>query len=128
MTSSLVGSPAAAVNPEHHGQILRAGGRVHIEHLTFVRRGVRDIECHTLGVRFGDTRDGDEEQAGEVFHRVLRPRSLKRRHVVGRESNLLRDGTQLRRVFWIAFGGRRRLRQIVAKRCHHACCDENSRR
>ncbi len=47
----------------------------------------------------------------EVVHEAL----LKRCDVLGRESNLLRDGTQLHGVFWIAFGRRRRLWKVVAK-------------
>jgi hypothetical protein len=35
--------------------------------------------------------------------------------VLGQESNLLRDGTQLHGVFWIASGRRRRLSKVVAK-------------
>ena len=62
--------PAAAVNPENHGQILRAVGRVHIQHLPFVRCRVRDIPCHTLGVCGGNERNGDEEEARDMFHAV----------------------------------------------------------
>ena len=58
------------MNPEHHGQVLGAGGRVHIEHLPFVHLAVGDIACHLLGVCFGDPREGNEEKAREVFHRV----------------------------------------------------------
>ena len=43
--------PAAAVNPENHGQILRAVWCIHIQDLPFVRGRIRDIPCHTLGVR-----------------------------------------------------------------------------
>ncbi len=62
--------PAAAVNPENHRQILRAVGRVHIQHLPFVRCRVGDITCHTLGVRGGRERNGDEEEARDMFHAV----------------------------------------------------------
>jgi hypothetical protein len=62
--------PAATVNPEDHRQILRALGRIHIQHLPLVRRRIRDIPGHTLGVCVRDASDGDEEEAGKVFHRV----------------------------------------------------------
>src|SRR5262245_44756582 len=64
--------PAAAVNPEDHGQILRTVWCIHIQVLPFVRRCIRDIPCHTLGVRIGDARDGNEEEAWKVFHRVTK--------------------------------------------------------
>ena len=48
---------------------------------------------------------------GPVVHEAL----LKRCDVLGRESNLPRDGTQLHGVFWIPFGRRRRLWKVVAK-------------
>ena len=53
--------PAAAVNPEDHGQVLRVFRRVDIEHLTFVRRlGVGDVQFLILGLRHRCEREGDE--------------------------------------------------------------------
>ena len=41
--------PAAAVNPEHHRQVLRPGRRVDVEHLPFVCRAVADVAGLRLG-------------------------------------------------------------------------------
>src|SRR4026207_1537262 len=46
--------PAAAVNPENYGQILRAVWCIHVQDLPLVRRRIWDIPCHTLGVSVGD--------------------------------------------------------------------------
>jgi hypothetical protein len=65
--------PAAAVNPEHHRQVLRGGGRVHIEHLPGVSRGVGHIPGDLLSVRNGYARGGPDsnaQNADQVFHRV----------------------------------------------------------
>ena len=67
-------------------------------------------------VSFATPREANKISPFEVVHEAL----LKRCDVLGRESNLLRDGTQLHGVFWIAFGRRRRLWKVVAKGGHYA--------
>ena len=47
-------------------------------------------------------------------------RLLERCDVLGRESDSLRQGTQLCCVFWVAFTRQRRLRKVVAKGGNHA--------
>jgi hypothetical protein len=61
--------PAAAMNPEHDRRVLRPGRRVDIEHLAFVRRGVRDIAGDALRVRVRHARDRDEKEPQRRFHR-----------------------------------------------------------
>jgi hypothetical protein len=43
---------------------------MHIEHLPLVLGGVGDVASHTLSVRVGGTHEGDEEEAGQEFHRL----------------------------------------------------------
>ena len=54
--------PAAAVNPEDHGQVFRVFRRIDIEHLTFVRGlGVGDVAFDVLGLGHSHESKGDEE-------------------------------------------------------------------
>ena len=58
--SLVAGLPAAAVDPEDDRPSLGAGGRVDVEHLTLVRRGVGMSRVTLLGVRRGHTRDSEQ--------------------------------------------------------------------
>ena len=80
--------PAAAVNPEDHGQVLRARRRVDVEHLPLVRRlGVGDVALDVLGPRRGD--DGeDDEEGGSVSHGL----GPFREEIHGREHDARRAG------------------------------------
>src|SRR5207237_7416201 len=74
----VAGLPAAAVDPEHHGQILRIRRRINIEHLSLV--GIVDVGDAALGWSWRgrggglspyldlEQQDGGNKQCDDGFH------------------------------------------------------------